>query len=211
MLLTLSALSGILHATGYALYLRSLLRSEITPNALSWLMFAYGTGMVAVLEAACGARLTELLLPTVCAIASIVVASRLWRGSIKLRVIPMADRVAFAIDVILSISYVGLFFAERTNLVTGKAASSGSTVLLVCALATNVTAFLPIIRSTYEEPSSERPEAWFVWSGAYLALLVLTALEGGSVTLLLYPALNVLIHLLVASLSLRVPRYRTTR
>lgn len=199
----LGGLSALLQAAGYALYLRHALRSETRPNPASWLMFAYGTALVVALEAASGGTWPVLLLPAVCALSSVGVALVAFQAGATLRALDRADRVAFGLDVTLTIAYLAAWLARALHLVAPRLFTVVGAVLLVGAAATSITSFAPIIRSTYRAPGTERPGPWLVWMAAYLALGATTLLATDAPALLVYPGINVALHALVAGLSLR--------
>ena len=199
----LGALAALLQATGYALYLRHALRSETRPNPASWLMFAYGTALVVVLETAAGGTWPVLLLPAVCAASSVVVAAVTFRAGATLRTLDQADQVAFGLDIALTIAYVAVWLARALHLVEPRLFTLAGSFLLVGAAATSITSFVPIVRSTYRVPGGERPGPWIVWTAAYAALGAATLLTADAPALLVYPGVNVLLHSLVAGLSLR--------
>jgi hypothetical protein len=53
--------AAVMQIAAYVLYLRVFLKASIRPNAASWLMFAYGTGLLVVAGygAACDMRHNE--------------------------------------------------------------------------------------------------------------------------------------------------------
>ena len=63
MILYVGLLAGALQLIGYLLYLRD---EEIEPNPVTWLMFAYGTILLTLLEWDRQASGAELALPAVC-------------------------------------------------------------------------------------------------------------------------------------------------
>ena len=72
--LTLGILAAVLQISGYFTYGWKVLRRDIEPNAASWLMFAYGTTLLVVVEWDRGASFALLFLPIVCALLSIGIA-----------------------------------------------------------------------------------------------------------------------------------------
>ena len=71
-------------AVGYGLYLRSVLRQKIDPKRTSALRFGYGTSLIVGVERAAGASWRGLILPIVCAAASVAVAGSCWsRGTLR--------------------------------------------------------------------------------------------------------------------------------
>ena len=75
MMLYLGLLAGVLQLVGYLLYVRD---EEIEPNPVTWLMFAYGTMLLTMLEWDRQASAGELALPLVCSSMAVFVAGRCW-------------------------------------------------------------------------------------------------------------------------------------
>jgi len=193
----IAVLSGCFQAGGYLYYLMLARRGDIEPNPASWLMFAYGTGLIVVIEADIGAGWRELLLPAVCALSSIVVAAIAWRNRKAVMALSMSDLWTFWADLALTVGYVSVWLLERAGHIGAGQRSAASILILGCALATTLTSFMPILRSTIRNRSSEHVGPWLVWSAAYALLLVATAFHPDayvSAALLLYPAMNLVLH-----------------
>ncbi len=186
-----------LHVVGYTNYLCNFLKKSIRPNAASFLMFAYGTTLLAFLEWRSGATLSLLALPIACAVLSIVVS-----------ILCLIRRATESIDGLETI----VFFADVGLTVIYLAAASASVsdglLTTTCLVVSNLSAivcFIPIVRSTWHSPERELPTAWLIWTVAYglLAVEVLVAHELNQPLLLLYPLLNAILHGLVALCSIR--------
>lgn len=199
----LGLVAGALQAAGYGLYLRHALRAETRPNPASWLMFAYGTGLVVLLEGVSGGAWPVLLLPAICAVSSIVVAAQSLRHGANLRDLDRADLIAFGLDVAITVAYLATWTAQARGLVDPRSFGAVNGLLLAGAAGTSITSFVPILRSTYRAPEYERPGPWIIWTGAYGTLGLVTLLSSASVILLIYPGINLLLHALVAALSVR--------
>jgi len=195
-------LAAFLQAAGYVLYVRKSLASEIEPNPLTWLMFAYGTSLLAFIEFENGAGWQELALPITCATGSVTVAAIcMARGRMHLPESRL-EVTAFAGDVALTVAYVGFWLADDGVFASGDAAYQVG--FLIASNTTAVTAFVPLLASTWAEPSQESRGPWIIWTGAYAGLLAATLVnEGGSGNpwLLMYPALNMLLHAGVALIT----------
>ncbi len=191
----LAILSGLLQITGYVLYLYKVTKRDIDPNPTGWLMFAYGTLTLTILEWDLGATWELLILPISCALLSIVVASVCWRrGTLKWPE-HKADSSAFILDVLLTILYVIAWALTSFDLVTSEARVLATTLFLVGSNLTTLTAFAPLLRNVFVNPHDEHHLPWLVWSGAYASLAVLTFLqEGLYTTLMIYPLLNLALH-----------------
>lgn len=194
-----AVLSGVLQALGYVLYIRQSRRKEIEPNATTWLMFAYGTALLGVLEYSRDAGPELLILPAVCATFSIVVAFDCWqRGTLRWPS-DWEDQGAFIADLLLTIAYVATWALAKYNGLSQEDRGYANIVFLVCSNLTTVTSFIPLIRGAAR---CESPVPWLVWSSAYGTLAVVTFVaEGFWTELAIYPVLNALLHGRVAWLS----------
>jgi hypothetical protein len=196
----LGGVAAILQVAGYLVYLRYFVKHTIRPNAASWLMFAYGTALLAFFEYEHGASMALLLLPGACAAMSIIVALMCLRKGATERT-DRFEATIFSIDLWLTVMYVGL------TLGIGKGALPPLVVdgFLIAVNLTAVTCFIPLVRSTWREPDRELPAPWLVWTAAYSCLAVATwqADGGAHPTLLLYPVLNAFLHGLVGLFALR--------
>lgn len=190
-------MAAALHIAGYSNYLCKFLSKSIRPNAASFLMFAYGTSLLAFLEWRSGAAPSFLALPIACAVLSIVVSILcLPRGATE--AIDGFETTAFTVDVGLTVIYL----AATSSSLSDRVLTS------TCLLASNLSAivcFIPILRSTWRSPERELPTAWLIWTVAYglLALDVLLVHQLTNSLLLLYPVLNAVLHGLVALCSMR--------
>jgi uncharacterized protein len=189
--------AALLQVAGYLLYIQSFVRQSIRPNAASFLMFAYGTAFIFVLELHNGATGAMLLLPGACAAMSIVIAGLcLRRGATE----PVDDveKTTFAVDLGLTAGYAASLFSFGLK-------PEFALAFLIAGNVTTLTAFFPLLRSTYRFPRREKPGPWVIWSLAYASLCGATiATKGGfSPSLLVYPLLNLVLHVALVILSLR--------
>jgi hypothetical protein len=193
-------LAGALQLVAYLVYIRYFLKDTIRPNPASWLMFAYGTALMLFLEWQSGASWSLLVLPAVCALMSIVVAL-LCMNKGFIGPSDYFEKSAFGADLGLTLGYITL-----TNVkLTGPLMNTG---FVVAGNLTTLTAFLPILRSTWKNPENEKAAPWIFWTVAYGLLVVSTVLsEGLSATaLLLYPCLSFCLHGAIAVLALTTPK-----
>lgn len=201
----IGVIAAILQAVGYVLYIIDSIKNRIRPNGATWLMFAYGTALLTVLEWDNHASLALLGLPATCAVMGIFVAILCAkRGALQW---PKAwDDVweirAFKSDLVLTALYFTAWLLTGMMLLNEIQRSLAALVFLWGSNGTTFTAFVPMLKSTYQEPHRERPRAWILWSCAYFLLGVATVLEQGWWTVLLvYPASNAVLHGVIAWLS----------
>lgn len=208
-LLQLGIFAGMLQILGYALYIRKTLHSEIEPNPATWLMFAYGTFLLTVLEFDTGAAWGLLILPITCFILGAYVAYLCWRKGKLSWPKDVEDRVAFIADLTLTAAYVTAWHLLKQGTINESEREILTLLFLICSNMTTITAFIPILRGAYRHPHKERPLAWMVWTCAYAVLGIATIQEQGWFTILLvYPASSVLLHGLVGWLSRPTRRAR---
>lgn len=193
----LGVLAAIFQISGYLLYIRNFLRHSIRPNAASYLMFAYGTSLVAFLAWENGAQWPELLLLVACATMSVIVALMCLRKNAT-EPVDRFEAIVFSADLWLTIGYAALVFSQVEKLAYVAA-------FLVLGNVTTLTSFMPILRSTWRDPRREQPLPWIVWSIAYLLLTAATLQLTGlsQPVLLFYPLANVVLHTAMALFSLR--------
>lgn len=190
-------IAAVLQVLGYLLYIRGFLLKSIRPNSASYLMFAYGTSLVAFLAWESGATWQELVLPVVCAMMSTIVAMLCFRKGAT-DAVDRFEAIIFSADLVLTIAYVTLVLTQKQTI--------GHAVLfLILGNITTFTSFLPIVRSTWWNPHREQPLPWLVWTTAYATLTISTLISNGltNPVLLFYPIINVVLHGSIAALACR--------
>lgn len=189
--------AALLQIAGYLIYIRNFRRKSIRPNAASFYMFAYGTALVFLIEWRHGATPEMLLLPGACAVMSIGIAIMCMRRGAT-EPVDGVEWATFGIDLALTLGYVASLFA------VGHSAMF-DLIFLLGLSATSLSAFFPLLRSTYKFPQRERPGPWIVWTAAYALLTAATAIGGGleKPALLIYPVLNFGLHCALVVLALR--------
>ncbi len=202
LIIVLAIVAGDLQIVGYTVYIAKSLKENLEPNPSTWLMFAYGTAILSILEFDRGANWAILFLPTSCAILAIVVALICWKKG-KLRWPENKhDQFSFLADVFLTICYIGAWCLYKMEYVSAGGREKSALIFLVCSNLTTLTSFYPLLRETREDPRHENALPWTIWMCAYLTLGVATYLEYGLRSeLMIYPVLNALLHGLVAWLS----------
>jgi hypothetical protein len=207
----IAVLAGCAQAAAYGYYVRLAVSGTISPNPMSWLMFAYGTALVVIIETQSGASWHELLLPMVCAASSIGIAIMAWRQRDAATTLSTFDWTVFTADLTITVLYLMMWSATMRGELDSQQFALANAALLIGVNVTTVTSFLPLLKSALRDPTTEHPGPWVLWSFAYLMLLVATALNAKgpeSALLLLYPALNFILHTDVAALVLPEKRTR---
>ena len=199
-MLSMGMIAAILQIAGYLVYLWYFYRKKVRPNAATWLMFTYGTALLAFLEYENGSPWQLLMLPAACAAMSIVVAAMCLRRDAT----DKTDRfeiAVFSVDLVLTALYAALTLTISGNFLPEWIVS----IFLVAVNLTSVTCFMPMLRSTWQNPEREAALPWLVWTVAYAYLGMATwVIDGGKhPALLLYPVINAILHAAIALLSLR--------
>ncbi len=205
----LAVLSSTLQVLGYWLYIRHTLREETNPNPSSWLMWAYGTFLIVVLELGRGASWEVLLMPTLCATCSIFVAYLAWQKHKSLMPSHRADWTAFIVDIALTIGYIVAVILAASNVLDERGLGIATLMFLVFSNATTVTTFTPMVRNLWQNPHHENPSPWLAWSAAYTVLALATWYQYGLWSeFIIYPIINLVFHPLVFWLSHPARRIR---
>ena len=168
-------------------------------------MFAYGTSLVVFIEAQAGAGWHELLLPIICAACSTGVAALAWRMSSSGEALTKHDWWTFRADMVLTIGYVTVWTLTQSGKLSPDTLAAANVLFLLAVNATTFTSFLPLFLTTFRDPSNEHPGPWVMWSAAYLMLLIATAMSAtgpAGALLLVYPAVNFVLHTNIAALVL---------
>lgn len=203
-LTTVAVIAGLLQALGYATYIWKSLKGEVDPNPTTWLMFAYGTTFLTILEWDQNAKWQLLILPCVCAVLSLGVAYLCWkRGTLRWPE-DRTGRVSIFIDLTLTVGYI----ATAILSMNGSLDQSQRTALVIAFLAlsnaSTAVSFAPMFKSTWNDPTEEHYLPWSIWTVAYATLGVATYLEQGKADeFLIYPVSCAILHGIVALLSLR--------
>lgn len=223
--LLVGIIAGLLQLVGYLVYYQKTIRGSLDPNPLTWLMFAYGTMILFVLEFDQGASLSELILPAVCSTCAVGVAVRIWIIAYRKegKIWPRTWRIerswegrSFAADLVLTLAYLGAWALALSSWLAESERLIASLVFLFLSNATTFTAFLPVLKQAWAAPRTEQWTPWAIWTVSYCLLIWVTANSTDAsspahlnvvewtyeswtmVALMIYPASNAALHGLVA-------------
>ena len=201
-LIILGVISGFLHTAGYGLYIRMSFTQKIKPHPLTWVMFAYGTLLLTVLEWDQSAHWTLLILPVVCTTLAFFVAFLCWKRGTLREPKDKWDIVAFIADLVLTFMYVSAGLSLYLDLISEETKNAATIIFLVGSNATTLTAFWPTLRGTKKDPHQEHAAPWIIWTCAYIVLGIATLIEAGPWSVLMvYPLMGAVLHGAVAWLS----------
>jgi hypothetical protein len=180
--------------------------------------------------------MSVLLLPIVCSLGGIGVAIIIWQRNYTntKQLWPEewkvdwsdTDGKAFAVDIGITIGYSVLWLVGLFSAATGHTHSWLVVTFLVASNLTTFPNFVPILRQAWHHPEKEDARPWTIWTIAYALLLVPTAIKGSKdvvwatsfnlltwdvsfcafLALMSYPAINTVLHGLMATFAARPPR-----
>jgi hypothetical protein len=207
--LALGVAAGLAHAAGFWLYARRILRGEVRPNGMSWLMRSYGTAVIILIWAGLALPTPLLVQPLASLACALAVAALVLRRGSWLRPARQDYWVLVADLALLGGCLVAMHgpWAGSAGTPEGLA-----TVAFLAASLRKVAPYWPILRTTFLDPSGEHPDAWFAWAAGYGALLLAAASAGLGWAFLLFPAATLAIHVGLGWLALpRRARLRLVR
>lgn len=181
LLLTPGVLAGAIQIIGYIVYIKD---DNIDPNPVTWFMFAYGTGILTILEWDSEATVPELLLPIVCSVFSIYVSFKCWKKA-RLRDSTrwwpedwwpedIWERWSFISDIAITFAYIFAWALASWALLTPEYREVAVISFLFLSNLSTFPSFYPLIRETYLDPRKESWKPWTLWAIAYAVLTFVT-------------------------------------
>ena len=205
-ILIFGIISGLLQLLGYIDYYGKAIRNEIDPNPLMWLIFAYGTGLLTILEvdimweAIQSGELETVvaytILPVVCSLCGIGITYMIWQNTFIAARKNMPDIVwwkfwpkawkftmdwdgySFMFDFACTIGYVLAWIALAGSLLTEEWRSSTTLLLLILSSITTFPGYIPTIRQVLKNPHEEHWRPWTIWAIAYAFLCAAILMVG---------------------------------
>lgn len=202
-ILTIGIFSGVLQVLGYYFYIKD---EDIDPNPVTWFMFAYGTGILALLEWDSEATAPELFLPVTCAVLSIYVSYKCWK---KARLHDPSkwwpedwwpedklEQWSFISDALITLGYILAWALATWSLIATDHKEIAVLAFLLLSNISTIPSFYPLLKETYKHPEREKGWPWAIWTVAYCALAVVTYYTHGKFwhILMLYPLINIFLH-----------------
>ncbi len=157
----LGLIAGIVQLIGYVWYVQYVIQDKkrpgtgISPNSGSWLIWAYGNGIVCWNYIIAGGLISlKEALPVLCSAGTLVCAILF----LALRKFEKPSRFEIGI-LILDMLITWYWYQSGEHIVTQ----------ILLQLSVGIS-YVPIIRETKKDPGSERPGPWIVWTIAYVLL-----------------------------------------
>ena len=153
--------AGLIHITGYLLYMRSAFTGQSQPNLASWLLWSVLTTANGLSYLTMSGDLVKSVIPIVGSFATVAVFALSLRFG-RFKKLDIADKVALAIGA----GAVALWWALRS-------ATVANLLLQVCF----IISFTPTLRGVWRNSHAERVAPWFTWCVADLFSIIVIILR----------------------------------
>lgn len=181
----LGILSGVLQLIGYWIYVRSMLRTEIRPNSASWFIWAYGAAIETTSYFEMSGDVVKSILPIACTFASIATFVLMLKVG-QFKKLKTLDYICVGIDLLALVVWWLYHSATYAHLV---------------AMSSVIISFIPIIWDTWNDPRSEKPLPWLIWSSAYAVATIVVFMRFEKWEDVVYSGMYFVCHLPVLLIS----------
>ena len=188
----LGILAGIVQVAGYWWYFKKINIGRIKPNTASWSIWAFGAVLESISYVFATGDWVKNILPIACAISAVILFFYcLHYGHFKR---------------LTNFEWFLVVFNCSAILIWWWTTSAVYTNLFLVFIA--VISFIPIILHVWKDPMVEDARPWFMWTGAYTLLTLVVILRWEKWEDLVYPAVFMVLHLVVGTLALdrRIPK-----
>lgn len=204
-ILSIGLLSGALQFLGYIFYIKKTGKDEISPNPTTWLIFAFDTTLLTILEGVAGAKISILFLPIMCSAGALYVAWLIRRSGKLTWPTDSVDAYILKIGIFIGLAYSIIFTLWHFSFVPASFLYFTGFIFLILSNINTFVAFIPIIREVHKDPLHEHAGPWTIWTIAYLLLGIVTFMEVGTeisgLIFYMYPLSCLVLHGLIAYLS----------
>ena len=186
--LWLGITAGVIHVVAFIIYNKQISQEASVPNAATWTLWTFLTVLNATSYAVMSGDIVKSILPAVSSLACILTfLFSLYKG--KLSRIDPWDGIALVIGVVSGLAWWWYHSATYANLI------------LQLAIAIS---FVPTYRGVWKNPAVERALPWYLWSFAYILIIIVVALRWrDQYQDLVYPVNLLLLHAAVGLLTRR--------
>ncbi|MEY2641342.1 MAG: hypothetical protein RL150_735 [Candidatus Parcubacteria bacterium] len=171
-----AALAGLLQFFGYFLYAKDMIGGHNRPNPAAWMLWAVGNGIDLISYQLVAQDWIKNILPISCAISAIgIFILALARGKWDWREISKFDWFLIIADIVI----VALAWMFDQNEIGH-----------IFVLADTILIYIFVIRDCKEDPEAETFAPWFVWTCAYIVMLMAVILRFDTWWAVGYPVVN---------------------
>lgn len=209
--LVLSIAAGVLQFVGYGFAIVFAILKKTMPHPLTWLMFAYGTAVIFLLEYSLGIAWPLLILPAVCALCSLFMVAIIAAYGGFNRKIDALDWYVLGFDVALTVAWGTIWLLMEFGVIGEMGFYLANVTITFLWTMGVATSFNPMVRDTRANPEHERSTPWLIWTTAYCSVLVATIIEYWNpetgrlegAEYLAYPLVNLGYHFAIGILAMR--------
>jgi hypothetical protein len=188
--------AAVLEVVSYILYARVVQRGVSKPNGMTWLMWSYGSAAHLFVQLHVGTPTSVLLAPAVGLACAGFVTVHVLRRAPAQPPEPL-DLAMLLLDLAILVGY--LWHLSRP----GVAERAEGLVFVLLPAASAVLTIVPILRTTWRDPTRERPLSWFVAVASEMLVIAAILAEELEWQYLGYPVVSVLGQLAVGALAFR--------
>ncbi len=190
----------VLHLIAYGIYAREVFHERIKANVITWLMWLFG-GIVELLTYAAitGAHWSTDALPFACVLGIGFITLSI--GLAQLRNTLSGTHYVFHKPILTDYFLFAFDALAALYWLYGGTAVIANTL----AVSTSIITFIPLWRTTYNNPEGEQDLPWIIWSMAYICMFLAVILGEGSqeAGLYIYPIYYFILHAVTVVLTIR--------
>ena len=182
----LGTTAGLIHIVAFFAYHQQMIRGESRPNTTTWTLWVFISTLNCISYIVMSGDIIKGLLPIASTFACIVVfVVSFFKGKLS--------RLNFIDEIALAFGFLSLFvwWANRS-------ATYANLILQVCIF----ISFIPTYRGVWRDAALEKSLPWFIWSSAYILIIIVVFLRWrGQYQDLVYPINCLVLHAGVGILS----------
>ena len=190
----------VLHLIAYGFYAHEVFHERIRPNVITWLMWLFG-GVVELMtyNAITGSHWSSNALPFACVIGIGAITATMAYAQLR----NTRNKTQYLYHKPLLSDYFLVLF---DGVAVVYWLFGGNPVLAnALAVCTSIITFIPLWRTTYQDPEGEQDIPWILWSVAYvfMFLAIYTGESSSEWGLYIFPVYYFALHVVVALLTIR--------
>jgi hypothetical protein len=188
-ILILAIVAGSMHVVAFAIYNWQILRGKSIPNSVTWTLWVFLTVLNAFSYLDMSGNLVKSILPaassTACVATYLFVLSKRKFEKFK----SWDEYAALTVGIMAGIAWWYYQSATYAN--------------YILQIAVGIS-FYPTIKGVWRNPLIEKALPWYIWSGAYVFMILAICLKwNGQYRELIYPLNCLCLHAVVGLLTLR--------
>jgi hypothetical protein len=181
-------LSGLFQIFGYVIYAKHVESSKIKPNTGSWTIWTFGSIVEGLSYFYTSDDLIKSILPITCIFCVLFLFIRsTYKG--RFQALRKIDWFLLISDILITI----IWYLTSNPLLAN-----------ILFIISSIISFIPIVYSSFKHPEFEDAAPWIIWTVAYFFMCLTVISRWDGLESFLYPLFFVLLHAIVAYLSLDI-------